>query len=141
MRLSFKSIIASLLLLCSVTHAEQLEKLGPWDVHYIVIPSTFITPEISKAYGLQRSKYKALINISVLDSQSKEAQSVVVSGTAKNLLGQIRQLDFQEVKEQQSIYYLAQFTIDDDELWRFDITVRHGNDSQKLMFKQKVYAE
>ncbi|WP_438864553.1 DUF4426 domain-containing protein [Neptunicella sp.] len=136
-----KSLLTLLLLACSVVHAEQFKTLDNWDVHYIVLPSTFITPEISKAYGLQRSKYQSLVNISVLDSQTKEAQSVVITGTAKNLLGQVRQLDFQEVKEQQAIYYLAQFTLDNDELWRFEITIRHGNDSQTLAFKQKLYVE
>ncbi|MDN4501699.1 DUF4426 domain-containing protein [Alteromonadaceae bacterium BrNp21-10] len=144
----FNAIVVSLWLLAvlsalitPVALAEQKVTLGDWDVHYIVLPSTFLTPDVAKAYGLQRSRYQSLINISVLDSKSQLAQSVVVSGTAKNLLGNVRKLEFQEVKEQQSIYYLAQLPLDGEELWRFEITVRHGDTSETLKFKQKLYIE
>ncbi|MBC3767816.1 DUF4426 domain-containing protein [Neptunicella marina] len=125
----------------SSANAEQFEKLGNWDVHYIVLPSTFIAPDIAKNYQIQRSKYQPLVNISVLDSESKDAQSVAISGTATNLLGQVKQLEFQQVKEQNAIYYLAQFNVQDEELWRFNIEVRHGNQTQILKFKQKIYVE
>lgn len=134
-------LVACLGLVMSSANAEQFEKLGNWDVHYIVLPSTFIAPDIAKNYQIQRSKYQPLVNISVLDSDSKDAQSVAISGTATNLLGQVKQLEFQQVKEQNAIYYLAQFNVQDEELWRFNIEVRHGNQSQTLKFKQKIYVE
>ena len=45
----------------------QYKELGPWQVHYIAFPSTFIQPQIAKAYDLERSGYKGIVNISILN--------------------------------------------------------------------------
>ena len=44
----------------------QYKDLGPWQVHYIAFPSTFIQPQIAQTYGLERSGYKGIVNISIL---------------------------------------------------------------------------
>ncbi len=135
------------LLLCSVAvlfntaHAEQYETLGNWDVHYIVINTSFLTPEIARTYGIQRSQYQGLVNISILDKDSHEAQSVSVMGDATNLLGTKKSLTFKEVKEGDAIYYLAVLPFRDQEQYRFDIDIRHGNEKQTLKFKHKFYSE
>ena len=41
--------------------AEQMKELGPWLVHYNAFNSSFLTPEVAKAYGLERSRYNAII--------------------------------------------------------------------------------
>ncbi|MEC8230923.1 MAG: DUF4426 domain-containing protein, partial [Pseudomonadota bacterium] len=56
-----------LVLLSPHTLAEQKETLGEWDVHYIVVGTPFLTPEVASSYGIVRSKFNALVNISVLD--------------------------------------------------------------------------
>ncbi|HCP98171.1 MAG TPA: DUF4426 domain-containing protein, partial [Pseudoalteromonas sp.] len=87
----------------------QYKELGPWQVHYIAFPSTFIQPQIAKAYDLERSGYKGIVNISILKNDAdKAAQKATLQGTAKNLLGNKQTLNFKEVVEGDSIYYLAQ---------------------------------
>ena len=130
-----------LLFLSSATQAEQYKTLGQWDVHYIVFNTSFLTPEIARAYGLQRSKYQGLVNISVLDKDSHKAQSVSVMGDATNLLGTKKELSFKEVQDGDAIYYLAVLPFRHDEQYRFDIAISHGNDSEKLTFKHKFFAE
>ena len=83
-------------------NAEQKQVLGSWDVHYIALNSTFLTPKVAKQYGIVRSKFNGLLNISVLDRQDKSAQSVILTGEAKNLLGVVKPLTFKEVKEGQA---------------------------------------
>lgn len=123
------------------TQAEQYKTLGDWDVHYIVLNSTFLQPEIAKQYSIQRSKYNAFVNVSVLDKDNKKAQDVVVTGQAKNLLGTIKKLEFDQVQEQDSIYYLAQLPFRDRENYRFEITVRHGNQVEVLKFQQELVTD
>jgi len=136
------TLIASILMLCSFNlNAEQMKKLGDWDVHYIALGTTFLTPEVARAYGIQRSRYNGLINISVLNSQSKQAQSVAMTGTAKNLLGVVKDLSFKEVKEGDAIYSLAVLPFRNEEQYQININIRHGNELQKLNFKHKFYAE
>lgn len=122
-------------------HAEQYKTLADWDVHYMVIPSTFLQPQIANAYKLQRSKYQAVVNISVLNSSNQKAQAVRLSGTATDLLGKVQKLDFRQVSDGNAIYYIAVLKISDDDRWRFAIDITSPDTTQTLKFEQKVYVE
>lgn len=141
------SVTASMVLLlanfCLVgnAHAEQKQVLGNWEVHYIALNSTFITPTIAQEYAIVRSKYNGLINISVLDKQSKDAQSVVLNGFARNLLGVTKQLNFKQVTEGEAIYYLAVLPFSDQENYRFEINISDGLEQRTLKFQHKFYVE
>ena len=119
----------------------QYKELGAWQVHYIAFPSTFIQP-IAKAYDLERSGYKGIVNISRLKNDAdKTAQKATLQGTAKNLLGNKQTLNFKEVIEGDSVYYLAQVDYTNEEILRFEIEIRQGNQFQTLKFKQKFYVD
>ncbi|MBE0376365.1 DUF4426 domain-containing protein [Pseudoalteromonas prydzensis] len=128
-------------------HSEQMQgaqykELGPWQVHYIAFPSTFIQPQIAKAYDLERSGYKGIVNISILKNDTDAtAQTAILKGTARNLLGNKQTLDFKEVIEGESIYYLAQVNFTNEEILRFDVEIQQGNQFQKLQFQQKFYVD
>ncbi|MEY8251514.1 MAG: DUF4426 domain-containing protein, partial [Colwellia sp.] len=124
------------LFMMSNVSAENMKKLGSMNVHYMAIGSTFFTPEIAKVYGITRSRYNGLINISVLDNSQKNTPAISVSimGKAKNNLGQFKKLDFKEVKEGDAIYYLAQVSYSNEETLHFDIMITDGNEQQQLKF-------
>ena len=120
----------------------QYKELGPWQVHYIAFPSTFIQPQIAKTYGLERSGYKGIVNISILKNDTdKTAQKATLQGTAKNLLGNKQTLNFKEVVEGDSVYYLAQVDYTNEEILRFEIEIQQGNQFQTLKFQQKFYVD
>ncbi len=129
------------LLMPSSAHAQNMQKLGKMNVHYIAIDSTFLTPEIARAYGIIRSRYKGLINISVLDNtkQNTPAKTVSIIGKAKNNLGQFKKLAFKEVKEGNAIYYLAQISYNNEETVHFELTINDGQEQQQLKFSQTFY--
>ena len=91
------------LLMTLPLRAEQMKELGPWQVHYSAFNSSFLTPDVAKAYGLERSRYNGIINIAVQNKQGV-AQAVGITGEAKNLTGTLRTLTFQEVKEGDAIF-------------------------------------
>jgi hypothetical protein len=122
-------------------NAEQKRVLGSWDVHYIALNSTFLTPQVAKQYGIVRSKFNGLINISVLDRQDKTAQSVVLTGEAKNLLGVVKKLTFEQVTEGKSIYYLAALPFSDQEQYRISIEINNGVEQKTLKFQHKFYVD
>ncbi len=109
----------------------------------MAINSTFLTPEIAKAYGLERSRYKGLINISVLDNSQKgnPAKSVILTGKARNDVGQIKSLEFTEVKEGDAVYYLAQVNYANEETIYFDINISDKGKQHNLKFSQKFYVD
>ncbi|WP_419762000.1 DUF4426 domain-containing protein [Alteromonas stellipolaris] len=125
----------------SAAHAEQKQQLGEWDVHYMVVSTPFLTPEVAASYGIVRSKFNALVNISVLDAVTGTAQRVSVSGTAKNLIGTTKTLTFKKVEEGDAIYYLAVLPFRDRENYRFSIDVQRGNTMQTLNFKQEMFVD
>lgn len=129
------------LALSSLASAEQKKDLGDWEVHYIALNTTFLSPEVAKSNGIVRSRYNALINISVLDRQTKQAQSVVLSGQARNLLGVLKTLSFKQVKEGKAIYYLAVLPFSDLEQYRFTVQINDGQKQQELKFQHKFYAD
>jgi hypothetical protein len=126
----------------SEQQGAQYKELGDWQVHYIAFPSTFIQPQIAQAYNLERSGYKGIVNISILTNDAAQtAQAVTLTGSAKNLLGNKQTLNFKEVKEGESIYYLAQVKYTNEEILRFDIDIQQGSQIQKLQFQQKFYVD
>lgn len=121
----------------------QYKQLGDWEVHYIAFPSTFLQPNIAKHYGLERSKYSGVINISVLDSRHKDkpAQQVEIVGQARNLLGNTVTLDFKEVVEGEAVYYIAPIKFTHEEIYRFNIDLKQGRQQHTLKFQQKFYVD
>ncbi|EGA69288.1 hypothetical protein VISI1226_18931 [Vibrio sinaloensis DSM 21326] len=124
--------------------AGQFKTIKDVEVHYSAFNSTFLTPQVARSYKLKRNGYSALLNISVLDNYQagKPAITAKITGTAKNLIGQTRELSFREVKEANAIYYLAEFPISDEENLTFTIDVNAGNKGTgTLKFTQKFYVE
>ena len=128
-------------LFLSPVHAEQKKVLGPWDVHYIAFDSTMIDAKIAQSYQLQRSKYQAVLNISVLNSTDQKAQQVRISGTATDLTQKQIELSFREVKEGDAIYYLAQVPVHDQKHLNFKLDIWQGTENQKLEFSQVFYID
>lgn len=139
-----KMCAATLLLLTLISGtalAEQKKQLGNWDVHYIAMPSTLIEPAIAKSYNIERSKFNGLVNISVLNTKDQKAQQVTISGSAKNLLGQQKELTFQQVTEGEAVYYLAQLPYRNEERFTLSIDISQGNQNQQLKFEHTFYVE
>jgi len=132
----------ALLCLLTATHAaaEQLQSFGNWDIHYVVVPSTFLRPEIALQYSVVRAKNRSLVNISVLDKAGKATRGKI-RGTTVNLLGQLQALEFREVAEASAIYYLAEIEHDNEEVLRFRITATIDGRELLVEFQQKLYWE
>ncbi|QIA62391.1 DUF4426 domain-containing protein [Vibrio astriarenae] len=131
-------------LICSPSWAGQYQTFKNVEVHYSAFNSTFLAPKVARSYNLKRNGYSALLNISVLDSGSlgKPATTAKLSGSARNLIGNTKKLTFREVKEGDAIYYLAEFSITNEETLTFNIDVNAGNKGTgKLTFTQKFYVE
>ena len=108
--------------------AEYGDATHQYEVHYSVFNSSFLQPNIAKAHGISRAPNIAVANIAVRrklkdsDSGKKTVATISrVQGHIHNLLGQKRELSFSEVREQEAIYYLAQFRFGDKETLTFNL--------------------
>ncbi|MBA6340046.1 DUF4426 domain-containing protein [Colwellia sp. MB02u-10] len=140
-----KFVLITLLALAVITtsSAENMKKMDGLNVHYIALGSAFLTPEIAKAYGIERSRYKGLVNISVLDNTQagNPSKTVFINGKARNDVGQIKSLEFTEVKEGDAVYYLAQVSYTNEETIYFDINITDKGKQHNLKFSQKFYVD
>jgi len=117
-----------------------------YTVHYSLLNSSFIQPEIATQYGIKRSKNIALLNISVLRKETSDKDTPVISnifGHGKNLLGQLKELSFKEIKEVNAIYYIATFPINNGERLSFDLQVQPNKKGKliPIVFKEQVFVD
>lgn len=116
-------------------YATQSETFGEYTVDYTTFPSTLLSADIAAHYGIKRSEYETLLNVFV----SKEGQTggipVIISATAKNLMGQQQILKFLEIKEENTVYYIAPIRVTNEDLLHFEIICRPLNFSEEFVIK------
>lgn len=131
------------LLLSFTLQAEQKLETPNYEIHYNAFNTMMVTPEVAQTYGFTRARNRALLNVSVLDANSKAPLMAHVKGQRKNLVGQIYDLEFQQIVEQGAIYYIAELRFSEAEMWRFDVLVQPDphKPAIPLKFNQKFYLE
>ncbi len=133
-------------LLAFQVQAEQKLQVGQFDIHYSTFASTFLTPEIATRYGIKRSRYNGLLNISIIDSKQSESQPHAVaaqlSGQVRALTGTIEPLTFQTIREGDAIYYLAQFEHRNQDQYHFTVEIQTATGlNTKLNFNKTFYVD
>jgi hypothetical protein len=121
-------LIACLSIILPLTAAaENSTREAGFTVHHNAVPSAMLTPEIASRYGLIRSKYRGLLNVSVIkDAPGTTGQAVTarVNAQATNLTSQVIDIPMREVRDGDAIYYLGEFPIIDRERLRFSLEVQ-----------------
>ncbi len=138
------STLASLAIFSSSTsYAEQMLETTDYQIHYNAFNTMMVTPEVAQSLGFTRARNRALLNVSVLDANTKAPMMAMVKGQRKNLLGQIHPLEFQQVVEQGAIYYIAELRFSEAEMWNFDVQVQPDphRPAVPLKFTQTFYIE
>ncbi len=136
------SWVCVLLVCClSWAHGEQKRVFGDYEVHYIGLTSTDLSPQVAKQYGIQRSRNMGYLSVSVLKKGRANAVDARVSGQMVNLLGQYKTLDFTRIQEGRAIYFISTFKFDEEEIYSFDIDLMTMKPKKELnlKFKQKFY--
>jgi len=87
-----------------------------------------------------------LVNITVIDTSlpgdETHAVAIEIQGTARNLLGNIKELTFKEIREGTAIYYIAEVNHRNEETFTFDISVSNSQGLKSdLSFKQKFFVD
>ena len=134
-----------LLLLALPAQAEQYRDFGDYRVHYSAFKSDILSPEIAKSYGLSRSSYQAIVNITVQKKvgDSYQPAHAMVDGTARDIYSTIQNLRMKEVKEGKVVYYLAELPITDGQKLTFDVRVIPQGEkiARKVSFEQQFFVK
>jgi hypothetical protein len=134
------SFVAGMLFVAT-TVAEQFKAFGDIEVHYAVVNTMFLQPDVAARYGIVRDTDRAIVNVSVLDSGGATL-AADVSGVTINLLNHEAKLTFDTIKEETSTYYIAPIRYTDQDVLRFRIDVTLPNRApMRLEFQQRMYVE
>lgn len=129
-------LTAAVLTLASLqAQAAGSQDFGDYQVHWSVLPSTFLSPEVAKANDLQRSKGIGIVNISIMQEQDNGALKPVsgqVEGKVSNDIQQINFLAFRRIQEGDAVYFIAEYQYRSGELMTFNITARPTGHRQDL---------
>ena len=129
------------LVFATTVAAEQSKDFGGVEVHYIVVNTLFLQPDVAARYGVVRSSDRAIVNLSVLD-QNGVALLGEVTGDTINLMSQRTPLEFATIREGEAVYYIAPIRYTDRDTLRFDLTVSVPDRApMKLEFQQTMYVE
>lgn len=122
--------------------AQQSQEYGDYEVHYNTLSTNMLTPEVASVYGIQRAGTQAMLNITVLHKENREATEARVTATATNLTGQRRAIELRQINDQGAIYYIGQFRIHNEETLNFDVQIKpdgHDGAPFTLQFRQQFY--
>ncbi|MBB5015916.1 DUF4426 domain-containing protein [Rehaibacterium terrae] len=115
---------------------------GDLTLHYSALPTTSLTAEVARQYGITRSGNRVLLNIAlrraVADADVAVAADVRASAT--NSAGQRQEIRLREVREGDAIYYLGEARVNDGETLGFEIEARVDDRPLQVRFQQQFFA-
>jgi hypothetical protein len=121
------SVLLFLTLLTCPAWAENSTDIPGHTIHHNAIPSASLDPAIAKQYGIQRSKYRGMLNVSVIKTVPGaigQATPAVVLAKATNIRGQMISIPMRKIEEGEAIYYIGEFRIADQETLNFELKVQ-----------------
>lgn len=119
---------------------------GDLEVHYNAVRTDLLTPAVARAYGIERSPNRVLLNVAMLQ-KNPGATAVPVDGTVTvdvhNLNGQLKNLTMRRVQEGPAIYFIGEVGISGDEILVFniDVTPAGGSERHEVQFKREFSAD
>ena len=137
-------LILAAMLCTGVAQAQQSEIFGPYELHYSVVNSTFLAPEVAATYGIVRGDKRAILNLAIREEMAPpgETLNMQLKGRTWDLI-QSQTLDFLEIREGKAVYYIAEFKFINEE-WRFfevDFRPEGADKTYTFKFKHQLYLE
>ncbi len=120
---------------------QTFKQEGDYDVHFNALRTDQLTPEVARAYGIQRATNRVMLNVTVLKKEAQNAARKPVEASvevdAYNLNGQLKNLEMRRVSEGEAIYYIGEVSISGNEILVFDISVTPSGETTPIQVKLK----
>lgn len=126
--------------------AQQSQRFDNYELHFSVVNTTFLDPEIAAQYGIVRGERRGIVNIAVRehneDTADGDASTVPMQleGRTWDLIAE-QPMEFIEINEGSAVYYIGEFKFINRE-WRwFELSFRpQGADrTYTHKFKHQLY--
>jgi len=139
-------LLCMLMLISLSAVAENSTNSGDYTIHHNALKSDFLTPAIAKAYNIQRSKFRGLLNISVIkDSPGTSGTPVktAIKIKAMALSGIPKNITLAEIVEDDAIYYIGDFPVINLEIVNFTLEITPEGEDRPIAakFSQQFYID
>lgn len=120
---------------------QTFKEQGDYEVHFNAVRTDQLPADVARAYGIQRSTNRVMLNVTILKQEAPHAPRKPVEGAvqvdAYNLNGQLKNLEMRRVSEGEAIYYIGEVSISGNEILVFDIAVTPSGESTPIEVKLK----
>ena len=124
--------------------SQQSERFDQFELHYSIVYSTFLTPQIAAEFGIPRGKDKAMLTLSVRDAEASdvEGRPMRIEGRTWDLITG-GDMTIKEVREGRATYYLIPFEFLDREyrFFEFDFTPEGSDQTYSYKFKTQLWRQ
>jgi hypothetical protein len=126
--------------------AEHSTQAGQYTIHHNAFTADTLNPDVARAYGFQRSKYRGLLNVSVIKEQAGTTGTstpAAVDVDIVNLTGQKSRIPMREIKDKDAVYYMGEFPVYNRQTINFEIQVKPQGEaeSHSVKMSQEFYTE
>jgi hypothetical protein len=117
----------------------SFKEFGQYELHYNALRTDRLSADVARAYGIQRSKNRVLLNVTMLRKDADHAPRKPVEGAVKvdayNLTGQLKDIEMRRISDGGAIYYIGEVAISGNEILVFDIKATPSNEADALTAK------
>jgi len=118
--------------------------IGNHVVHFSAQTTDQLPREVARAYQIQRSPERAMLNVSVIRKSDNAPVSADVTVKTRNLTQQLKSVEMRQINEQDAIYYIGETKIANRETLIFEITVRPEGEekpAEVIRFQRQFYTD
>ena len=118
--------------------------IGNHVVHFSAQTTDQLPREVARAYQIQRSPERAMLNVSVIRKSDNAPVSASVTVKTRNLTQQLKNVEMRQINEQDAIYYIGETKVANRETLIFEITVTPEGEKQPsevIRFQRQFYTD
>ena len=117
--------------------------IGDHIVHFSAQSTDQLPPDVARAYGIVRSKNRAMLNVSVIKEGTTIAVPADITVRTVNLAGQLKNVTMRKIQEQEAIYYIGETAVANHETLVFNISItpEGATDAADVRFTREFYTD
>jgi len=117
--------------------------IGDHIVHFSAQSTDQLPPDVARAYGIVRSKNRAMLNVSVIKEGTTVAVPADITVRTVNLAGQLKNVTMRKIEEQEAIYYIGETAVANHETLVFNISItpEGKTEASDVRFTREFYTK
>jgi len=117
--------------------------IGDHIVHFNAQSTDQLSPDVARAYGIVRSKNRAMLTVSVLKEGTTTVVPAEVTVRTVNLAGQLKNVTMRKIQEQEAFYYIGETAVANREMLIFNISItpEGATEASDVRFTREFYTE